>query len=166
MEPDETVCDLTCPLWLQLRSSGRYLMSSSQQERRLTYFKVLSCRCVCPVLLCVCVQASCRPTRTVRTRTSCWWGTRRTWPTSGRSRRNRPRSSPTSTGGFMFPPLQDGPRRPHGTATPRGFLSLHSDSTFMCLYTHLKCINCIFYHNRPYHVFIICMYLFLTALHP
>lgn len=49
-----------------------------------------------------CLQASCRPTPTVRTQTSCWWETRRTWPTSGRFRRNRPRSWPINTGVCAF----------------------------------------------------------------
>ena len=59
---------------------------------------------ICFLLLFPCnhLQASYRQTPTVRTQTSCWWETRRTWPTSGRFRRSRPRSWLINTGGFCF----------------------------------------------------------------
>lgn len=69
----------------------------------LMFFGTLA-HLICFLLLFPCnhLQASYRQTPTVRIQTSCWWETRRTWPTSGRFRRSRPRSWQINTGGFCF----------------------------------------------------------------
>lgn len=69
----------------------------------LMFFGILA-HLICFLLLFPCnhLQASYRQTPTVRIQTSCWWETRRTWPTSGRFRRSRPRSWLINTGGFCF----------------------------------------------------------------